>query len=151
MPFLIQGLFFQDRQWLGVGNRPGDGVVAIFHSGLCRHMFAGAVWQDPERVQGVLTGTMHDAFGDSILTDIRIDESEVSYSKMYLRRGGGNFIHYTFRKRKGLEWVGEFNGVDCGNGISTCLVTEVGDDFFQVESILSILNRDRAYVLPEEG
>lgn len=147
MPFLIQGIFFQNQQWLGLGVRQIEGVIAVVHSGLCQFIYAGVMWQDPEHVMGGLTGHMQDACGNSALSDIYVSEFEVRFTKKYERRK--DVIRYTFKVRDGQTWVGEYEGEACGKGISRCLITEVGEEFFQPESIMTKLGRTKAHEWPE--
>jgi hypothetical protein len=148
MPYLIQGLFFQNRQWLGLGYKPADGVVAVIRNGLCQFMYAGAIWQDPAHVMGGLTGHMLDTFGNSILSDIYIDDGVIRFKKKYDSRP--DTIQYVFEKKDGNSWVGEYTGSAVGKGISRCVLTEVSDEFFLPDSIMTLLGKGSAHAWPKQ-
>lgn len=148
MHFLIQGMFFQNNHWLGLETRPIDGVVTMIYSGLCQYMFAGAMWQDPNHVLGDLTGHMQDSFGNSVLSDIRISESEVTFTKAYDRKE--DLIRYTFKRQEGQIWIGEYEGEACGTGVSSCIITKVDSEFFQPDFIMKKLNLTSAHEWPKD-
>lgn len=122
---LIQGFFFQNRSWLGTGMQDGD-VVGVIKSGLCRFMFSGIIFPDPD-TPSALAGVMVDDFGDSVLTQVVILPDSFSFTKKYERRP--DLIHYAFRK-EGSLWVGGYTGSATGRGGAKCIITEVPKDLF---------------------
>ena len=124
--YLIQGYFFQNRQSLGLGYQSGEGVVAMVHRGMCRDMFAGVIYADPELLDD-LSGTMQDAVGTSRLTNIFFDGKNLDYTKRY--DGRRDDIEYTYRLEDGL-WIGSFIGEHVGQGEATCMLTVAQERLF---------------------
>jgi len=121
MVYLIQGFFFQNRQWLGLGmSAKGEGVVALFHRGMCRDMFAGIVWED---AAGELVGEMTDRCGKSEISKIALTPDWFRFEKNYDDRIGQPIL-YTLERWGGV-YVGEYSGASTGRGGATCLITEV--------------------------
>ncbi len=143
---LIQGVFFQNQEWVGLGMRPGDGVVTVMHSGLCQFVYGGVIWQDPKNALGALIGHMQDSFGQALLSDIYASDHTLRFVKQY--RDRDDTIQYTFEKKDDLGWIGEYAGKEVGTGISRCVVTEVEDGFFDPRSITQILGRNTAHTWP---
>lgn len=108
----------------------------MLHEGIGQFMFNGALWQDPNGIKGTLSGHLEDRFGRSKLTHVELDANHFVFAKRYHNRPP---IHYTFRFKEGLTWVGEWSGRDAGRGIARCLLTEVPDEFFWPESVLAAL------------
>ena len=128
MILLIQGMYFQHCEGVGLGVRPGAGVVAVVHQFHGGFSFDGRIFQDPTNALGGLIGVMNDEVGSSKLTDIRLSENTLSFIKTY-DEGRERSIAYTFEKRKGNEWVGHYTLYAGEKGGARCVLTEVGDDF----------------------
>jgi hypothetical protein len=118
--YLLQGFFFQNREWLGIAMAPIDGAVAVIRRGLCRDMFAGLIWRENDSDLWGWVGEMTDQFGAATLGNIEINPEELRFTKHYLARPGP--IDYAFR-RDGDLWVGGFNGEVVGEGGATCVLT----------------------------
>ena len=125
--FLIQGILFQDGEILGIGldDEIGERVkvqkimrYAIYH-GIFSATKAGDV-----------LGVMSDKYGESEIFNITLSKQELSFDKKYKNRP---LIHYSFSKKDGNIWIGEFRGPDCGIGKSKCIITEVNESFFEYE------------------
>jgi len=124
MVYLIQGFFFQNRQWLGLDmSTEGEGVIAVVRQGLCRNLFSGVMFPD---TLGGLIGEMNDRCGESELSKVVISSNSFQFEKNYKERVNRP-ISYSFR-RKGLLWIGEYSGETVGRGGATCITTEVSDN-----------------------
>lgn len=122
--YLIQGFFFQNQQWLGIGvGSEGEWPAAVIRSGLCQFMYSGVIF--PE--QGELAGHMSDHFGESMLFKVQISPNEVGFSKKYERRQ--DIVDYKFSLQNGL-WVGGYSGPTVGKGGAKCVITEVSEHLF---------------------
>jgi len=142
MQFLIQGLFFQNRQVLGLACSV-EGNAAVLYSGLFQFMFAGLIWTDKQSALYELTGDMLDHFGRSRLSEVQVTDLEVKFTKRY--KGREDDIFYTFKVRDGDSWVGEYRGDRVGSGTSRCIITEVPDSFFEPQSVMALLGRGTAH------
>ncbi len=116
--YLIQGFFFQQRQFLGLSMKPIDGAVAVVREGLFRDMFAGMIWR--EGCLGVWTGSLIDPVGDSKISKIRLTPNSFSFTKKY--DGHPDTIHYEFEWETD-HWAGGFRGEHVGTGSAVCALT----------------------------
>lgn len=132
MAYLIQGCFFQPTQFFGIGYR-GDGLAAIVREGMGRFPFFGAVHSLTDPPSFWWEGDMHDNFGPSKIGEWVLSLSKVTFTKIYLKgsRGSRGPIHYRFEKQTDGTWIGTYEGEECGQGLARCVITKVGDDFFQ--------------------
>ena len=111
-------------------------------------MFAGSIWEDPESSVGQLTGQMTHLFGSSKLSRIYISDQSIEFTKAYERRS--DLIHFTFRVRKGNLWIGGYKGEKVGNGVSSCIITQVSPQLFDPEFIMKTLDREKVHIWPDE-
>ncbi|MEK9131715.1 MAG: hypothetical protein AAB447_02275 [Patescibacteria group bacterium] len=125
--FLIQGVFFQNRQYLGLACVPIEGAVVTINEGLFQTMFAGIIFSDQRQSRNNLRGYMLDTCGESVLKDISVSDREVSFTKHYDRRK--DIIKYSFTVKHGNTWIGQYSGDAVGVGLARCMITEVDDDF----------------------
>lgn len=125
---LIQGFFFQNHNWLTTVHRSEveGGVGAAIQSGLCRFMYAGIIFPNPEN-KTELIGETSDRFGESRLFDIVIDCNEARFVKKYDNRN--DTINYQFKKNGNL-WIGSYSGKATGEGGTKCIITDVPDNLF---------------------
>ena len=137
----INGVFFQNREQLEIGEDPSCGTAVFIHKDLFRYVYAGVIWTEPS---GGLRGLVQDAFGEAELSHITISDTEISFTKKYFKRD--YYIEYFFRIRNGNTWVGDYKGVATGNGISRCILTEIEDEFFLPQPILKLLGRTKAHI-----
>src|SRR3989344_3524944 len=97
--WLIQGLFFQNQEWLDVERVPIDGNIVVIKSDLIQTMFGGIIYPDTKRAIHTLTGEIFDYFGLSVLSDVFVSEGqEVRFVKKYTRRN--DLIEYSFKSTK---------------------------------------------------
>ncbi len=122
---MVQGFFFQERSLLGIAFVPIDGAIAVLNQELVRDMFAGIVGQD--EFSDELTGSLVDAFGHSILSNVVMTETEFSFDKQYVDRY--DLIHYAFR-REGDLWVGGYSNERTGEGSANCIITPIPERMF---------------------
>jgi len=134
--FLIQGVFFQNQEWLGTRMMPIDGMVAVIERGLVFDMYAGVIRQNPDFPPQLLGG-MFDHYGESVLSDIEVNGIQVRFKKQYIHRR--DEISYVFKVKDGDTWVGEYSGEEVGNGLSRCLITEVDDSFNDPENLMKLM------------
>ena len=123
--YLVQGLYFQRRQLLGLGMHPTMGEVATLYPGVIRDMFAGVVWWDD--IADEWQGSLQDPAGYSNLTDIQRDTEMFSFDKHYERRN--DVIHYEFAL-VGDPWIGTYEGPAVGSGYANCILTPVPKEMF---------------------
>ncbi len=123
---LIQGMFFQERQFLGISNEGGD-ARAVVSSGVARCMYSGIIFPRPDPGRPEAVGCMMDHYGDSEILDFVMRKDEMVFMKKYIKRG--DLIEYNF-KLVGPLWVGGYEGDAVGKGFSNCIITEVEDGFF---------------------
>jgi hypothetical protein len=123
--FLIQGVFFQNRSWLDLGMKPGEGVVAMVCNGMCDFIFSGVLEYLPD---GALRGVVYDVLGEAELSDIALSESELRFTKKYAQRI--YLIQYKFTKQEDGTWIGEYTGSETGSGKSRCVLIKISQDFF---------------------
>ncbi len=112
--YLIQGFYFQRREFLGLAVKPLEGTVAVIREGMFHCMFAGLIWREPNALSWSWRGSMDDSEGLSDLDSIRIEVDELHFDKRYRRRA--DTIHYEFRLEEDL-WVGSFSGDAVGRGV----------------------------------
>lgn len=144
MYYLLQGSYFQNKEWLDIACVPLEGNVAVVRRGLIHAMYAGAVWPDPERALGALTGCMLDANGTARLFDVHISPREVHFKKQYERRD--YILTYAFNTQQNGVWLGTYSGTIVGRGISSCIVTAVeGEELLNAERILGKLGMTHAH------
>jgi hypothetical protein len=127
--FLIQGFFFQNYQWLGLGmGSQGEGVISTLNEGLCRFMFSGVLYPDRYNALDELIGHMKDHYGQSAISKAILLPEDLEFIKKY--DGHSDEIKYKFRKHNGL-WIGGYSGSDVGKGGAKCILTEVPEDLLQ--------------------
>lgn len=129
MIYLIQGFFFYQPSSLVEDSPPEELFSAkIFtQKGLCRCMFAGTIFPDPNS-EGILLGEMEDYFGLSTLV-VTLSETKLSFTKKYDARP--EVLKYSFR-RQGNLWVGNYERDEGMNtkGEAWCILTPVPEKLF---------------------
>lgn len=134
--FLIQGCFFQNQEWLGLRTEPIEGTVCVIEKGLIWDMFAGIIRHNPN-FPPQLIGGMLDHYGESILSDIEINDIQVRFTKRYERRS--DEILYSFKVKEGNTWAGKYSGEAVGKGLSRCVITEVDDSFSDQRKLMKLV------------
>ena len=132
--YFIQGIFFQDNQWLTVAYE-SEGAIAVIRSGLCRFMFSGVIELDPEAVLGTYIGRINDSFGEAELTNIQLSETRLHFTKKYGKRT--DTIEYNFRRQDDGAWCGEYDGEQSGRGSARCMLTPVPVSLFAPTTVPS--------------
>ena len=94
---LMQGVFFQRQDHLGLGHNAEGDLRVFVRSGMCRYMYSGVIFPDPDSVVGRLIGEMFDNFGQSILSDIQMSLDELRFVKKYNDRK--DIIRYRFHRQ----------------------------------------------------
>jgi len=123
---LIQGFFFQKRQWLSPAQVPIIGATVMVNSALCRDMFSGIIFPDEQNILGGYMGLLTDIWGESTISEVIIwPEQKMSFVKKYDKRE--DLINYDFEFKNGL-WVGKFSGSFVGEGIAKCILTTLTDE-----------------------
>ena len=140
---LIQGVFFQNQEWLDLATKPVDGVVAVIKRGLIFMLYAGVIKLNSDPIPQ-LEGEMFDYYGISTLSDITVNETGLSFTKQYKNRP--DTIRYTFTDREGITWAGRYAGEAVGSGISRCVITEVGDSFMDPVPLMALLKAGTAHI-----
>lgn len=145
MHWLIQGVYFQNQSWLDVVCVPVEGNIAVVKSGLIRATFAGVIYPDQNSALISFVGEMCDSVGISILTDVTVSETRVSYTKRYKNRREIGEIVYEFVHKEGPIFVGTYGGENVGNGIARCILTPVEPSFFDPISAMKLLGLATAH------
>jgi hypothetical protein len=140
--FLIQGVFFQNQEGLGVRMKPVDGAVCVIEKVLLYSMYAGIISSNPD-FPPQLVGGMFDYFGESVLSEIEVNDIQVRFKKQYTRRS--DTILYTFKKRDRNTWAGKYRGKMVGEGLSRCVITEVDDSFNDPTILMKLLGSKTAH------
>ncbi len=126
MFYLIQGVFFQAP---GIYVRYIESRRSlVFQEDMLPFMYAGVFASIPPESEKEMTGTMADFCGRAVLFDIKLSETELSFTKQYL--GREDEIFYSFRKQADGSWGGSFSGADVQAGNSHCILTPVSEEFF---------------------
>lgn len=140
MLYLIQGCFFQKRASLTIGYQAGGaGEVAMLGEQTMRSLFSGIIYPvvPGNDMSGKLAGQMNDVYGESELSNIKIEPGIIEFSKRYVHRP--DLIHYEFELKPvdsdghGTYWAGHYSGQATGRGISNCVIIDVPDDFFSYD------------------
>lgn len=145
MAYLIQGVYFQHREELGF-----DGAGVVVRNLLRSAMYAGTLWFDPESAKIELTGQMNDHAGPSKLFKGFVSPEEVRFTKKYDHRPEDE-INYVFRVRENGIWLGEYTGERCGTGVSSCIITEVLEQFFDPQFVTKRLGRSQVHAWPRKN
>ncbi len=124
--YLIQGIIFQNGNILGTAYKPGIGVAVSIQKVMIYAICNGIV--GPSAVKEIYNGHMTDKWGESGITDFKISDTELSFTKNYANRPP---IEYYFDKKEGNIWLGSYQGRDCGTGDSKFIVTEINESFFE--------------------
>ena len=150
MYWLIQGIFFQNQSWLGVRCVPIEGDIVVIERGLIQTLFSGVIGPDTRSSVPTLMGEMLDPIGMSLLTDVWVSDTEVRFTKNYRKRGDIGAILYTFSHKEGSVFVGNYEGLNVGNGIARCVLTPVEPTFFDPFSAAKLLGRSSVHEWPAE-
>ncbi len=129
MIHLIQGVLFQkvSKNRLAF-SRVTQEPFLMLRCVIVHSMYMGMFGPDPNPPgKSVLAGRMNDHYGNSILTDIKITDSELSFTKKYDHRE--DLIYYKFRKQEDGTWKGAYKGKATGHGKSRCILTSVSPSF----------------------
>lgn len=144
--WLIQGNYFHEKPWLDVEMVPIDGAVAVIREGLTRNMYYGVLHPEPEHCVDASQGSIHDPSGSSFVYDVCVGEQELAFVKIYEHRK--DIIRYTFSRKVGNVWVGEYKGKLVGNGITCCVLAEIDPSFFDPMAIAKLLGRETPFTPP---
>lgn len=125
MVYLIQGVFFQGARHIHHG-RDGGIAFPIANSGIAAFHFAGIIRSDPDSVHSRLTGSMHDVFGQSTLSEIIMEETGIRFTKNY---PGRDPVFYGLRKQPDGTFLGKYEG-KMGSFTARCIIAQVPEDFF---------------------
>ena len=135
--YIVQGLFYMDRQTYGIGQKPGIGEAVYLTNDLFHTLFSGVIAQEPYHQMGPLYGALQDQFGISNLTDVELSDDVFTFTKQYEKRK--DTIQYSFEKKLGQLWIGTLEGAVAGSGFAKCLITSVKKDFFEPYSTAEAL------------
>ena len=124
--YALQGVFFQKNWGMGTAIDPLIGVRATITSQLQFTMFHGLVGKEP--MEENFSGMMNDRYGDAALTDFVLTDTEMSFTKKYLKRNDP--IRYEFKEKKDGIWYGTWSGPAVGAGTAKCIVNETNELFF---------------------
>lgn len=123
--YLVNGFYFQDREFPRIGMDPSFGEVVLIDQGLFRCMYSGIIQRnDAEEWQGFL----QDVVGQSTLSWIHFDSVGLSFTKQYDLRHRPDSIEYRFEP-VGDYWAGSYCGEWVGSGYANCILTPVPAGF----------------------
>lgn len=140
--FLIQGVFFQIQEQIGLRMVAIEGMVPVIERGLIFDMYAGVIFSNPDFPPQFLGG-MFDHYGESVLSDIEVNDMQIRFKKQYTHRR--DEISYTFKVKDGNTWAGEYSGEAVGNGLSRCVITEVDDSFNDPKGLMKLMGSKAAH------
>ena len=132
---LIHGVFFQAQYGFGIGYKPGIGSAVTLEKVVRQGVYSAIVGPGDNPSSEVFLGQMHDYVGYSAITDFKMTETELRFTKRY---GGRKPISYVFTEKEGNVWTGTWEGIDCGRGVTRCVVTEVTEGFLQMEESVAM-------------
>jgi hypothetical protein len=125
--FLIQGVFFQKRQFLTTTYLPREGLSPVLGNGVFYSMFCGSIWVDPQKPSQLVGGLM-DQFGDSLLSSIEMTPDFLRFKKKYSQRE--YTIDYDLVPLGQGMWKGTWKSIpSVGMGPARCILTEVPNNF----------------------
>lgn len=124
--YSLQGIIFQQGYAFGLGQKPGIGTAVKIQKAFNYGMFQAIIGQSEEN-ENELCGHMSDRWGQSKITNFKLDDKELSFTKWYDRRPP---IDYVFTDKKENVWLGNWEGEDCGTGPCKCVVAEIDESFF---------------------
>jgi len=128
--YSIQGIIFQQGYVFGLGNKPRVEIAVKIQETMIYAMFQAVV--GPSEEDESFCGHMNDKWGNSKITNFKISDEVLSFTKMYKNRPP---INYFYDKKDGDVWFGGYIGIDCGRGISKCIVVPINEYFFDPEFI----------------
>lgn len=141
--YLIQGVFFQNYTSLDISFETGESA-AVIRTMLSFFVFNGIIGKPVDDPDSSLKGEIKDRFGEAALSEIKIDESTISFVKKYRQRTDS--VEYFFRRadHDNLLYEGEYNGPpEVGSGFARCVLVEVPDEFLiPPEKILEKARRE---------
>lgn len=123
--YTIQGIIFQQGRIFGLGNKLGIGTAVKIQEAMIYAMFHAVI--GPSEEGESFCGHMSDRWGNSAITNFKISDEELSFTKHYEDRPP---INYLYGKKDGNVWFGGYAGINCGRGISKCVVLPINEYFF---------------------
>lgn len=126
--YSIQGIIFQEGSVFGLGHKPGIGTAVTIQKAMLYSMFHAVV--GPSDDGKTLCGHMNDQWGDSEITNFKISEEEMSFTKKYANRPPINYL-FQPSSNKNSVWLGKYIGFDCGKGVAKCIVVPIDENFFE--------------------
>jgi hypothetical protein len=130
---LIQGVFFQDRQFLTTAYLPKESLCPVVGHSRFYSMFAGSLWIDPKEPSQLIGGLM-DEFGDSLLSSVEMSKQSLRFKKKYLRRE--YVIDYDFVALEGGIWEGKWKSIpSIGEGTARCILTQIPSGFLNQDHL----------------
>ncbi len=139
--YLIQGVFFQSKQFLGIGFDELIGERVFSTDGIFHTVFMGVINFDEN------FGQMNDVYGNSSLRVLNISGSGFSFQKEYDDRRRKDIITYTFvfdeagKDYKGI-WSLRLEDFSDG-GVTRCVLTEIDEKkFFDPMEILDFVKEN---------
>lgn len=123
-------MFWQQGQMPFIGNDHVVGEALMLGERQLEATFNGLIGE--YSLTGGNDGFLVDIFGQSVLTNFSMKETEMGFFKQYRRRLGNDayLIKYTFTKSENGIWNGEWEATAVGKGEARCILTEIPDGFF---------------------
>lgn len=125
----IQGVFFQGVFDPFIAQKPGIGTAVALRKIVEYSMYYAIVYPHDTH-DDIFVGAMSDRYGYSTITELKISDTELSFTKTY---DGRPPIYYSFTKTSDNTWEGTWQGTDCGNGTSRCIITEIDESFLLID------------------
>ena len=134
--YALQGLFFKRNWRFGTAVDPMLGIRATINEQEEFTMFHALIGKDGDEKQ--FSGMMSDRYGSAAIEDFVMTETEMSFTKTYLKRGDP--IWYAFKEKKDGIWYGTWSGPSVGTGAAKCIVNETDESFlFPVKETRAIV------------
>lgn len=125
--YFLQGIIFANGLIAGSSGEQSIGIAPKIKRAVRTGVFQAitGLEEDPEN----LSGYMNDYWGNSKVTNFKISDEELSFTKNY--EDNSTVMNYLYNKKDGEVWLGEYTSTDCGNGTSKCIVVPIDENFLE--------------------
>ena len=129
--FLIDVLVYRPVLGFGFNYEPSTDTTEKIRNAMVNSMH-GII--GPSEDEKTFCGHMHDISGDSEITNFKISDTKLSFTKQYKGRSS---VNYLFTKKDGEVWLGEWEIKNGAGGDSKCVVVPINESFLEPEKEFS--------------
>ena|SRR3989338_8820542 len=158
--WLIQGSWFQCNTVLDTEMVPIEGAVIVLKEVMLRSIFYGVLHPEPEccgdlfhpdekRCLEPAHGWISDKSGDSYIFNVAISAEEISFTKIYQHQK--DEIYYSFSRKIGGIWIGEYTGAKVGTGVVWAALTPIEPQFFEPKGFARLIGKSTLHEWPEHA